>query len=62
MDIAIGAVILVASVVLFWSCLPIGNEMIPFLKKPGMEVTVTLLIVIGVSVGGALLIRGLIDL
>ncbi len=60
MDLAIGLALLAASAILFWSSLPRNGEMQDFLKKPGMEVTVTLLFVTALTMGGALLLRGIL--
>lgn len=61
MDLAIGLVILIASALLFWFSLPRGQEVAPFLRRPGMEVMVSLLFVTGLTMGGALFLRGLLS-
>jgi len=60
MDLAIGLILLAASAILLWFSLPQNGEMAEFLKKPGAEAIVTLLFVTGLTMGGALLLRGLL--
>jgi hypothetical protein len=61
MDVALGSALLIAACTLLWKCLPRENEVIPLLRKPGMEITATLLFVTGLSVGTALLLRGFLS-
>ena len=60
MELTIGLVIVVCTCVLFWQCLPRGGQLAPLVATPLMEVTMSLVIICGLTLGGALVLQGVL--